>query len=51
MNKPKTFISKSGRECYLSGVKNDNGVWKASVRYIDTGEITEVKYELIEKYL
>lgn len=49
--KPITFKSKTGRECYLSGIFNDEGTWKASVRYIDTGEIVEVNYNIIEKYL
>jgi len=49
--KPKIFLSKSGRECYLSGINCTSGVWKASIRYVDNGEMTEVKYDLIEKYL
>lgn len=45
----KEFISKSGRKCYLSGINFETK--NASVRYIDTGEFSDVKWDLIVKYI
>jgi len=50
-NNAKTCIDKNGNAFYVSGVKNDNGIWSAVVRYIKTGEFKNVSYNLIEKYL
>lgn len=47
----KEFESKSGRKCYLSGISKREGKFVASVRYIDTGEFTEVDFERIEKLI
>jgi hypothetical protein len=45
----KEFVSKSGRKCYLSGIDFEKKT--ASVRYIDTGEFADVKWDLIVKYI
>lgn len=47
----KIFTIKSGQECYLSGITNDNGIWKASVFVIDNLKFVERTYSEIEKYL
>lgn len=45
------FLSKSGRKCYLSGVKKTIDKFIATVRYIDDGSFVEVEYSRIEKLL
>lgn len=47
----KYFKSKSGRECYLSGVKRENNIWTATIRFTDTMEFKQVPFNIIEKYL
>ena len=50
-DKAKVFKSKSGKDCYVSGLRNDNGVWIASVMYIDEQKISDVNYDNIKKYI
>lgn len=47
----KEFLSKSGRKCYLSGVKKTIDKFIATVRYIDDGSFVEVDYERIKEKL
>ena len=47
----KVCIDKNGTEFYVSGTNNDNGIWNCIIKYILTGEIKLVSYNLIEKYL
>ena len=41
------YINKQGREFYISGLCYNT----AFCRYIDTGEIIEIKSSLVSKYL
>ena len=50
------FSSKSGKICYLSGVKNTtmkgfNDKYIATVKFIEENKFQEVDYELIKKFL
>lgn len=45
------FLSKSGRKCYLSGVRKSVDKFVAAVRYIDDGTFVEVDYERIKEKL
>lgn len=45
------FLSKSGRKCYLSGVKKTIDKFIATVRYIDDGSFIEADYERIKNNL
>lgn len=45
------FLSKSGRKCYLSGIKKIDNNYIAVVRYIDDGTFVEVDYKKIENKL
>ena len=45
------FLSKSGRKCYLSGVKKIDNNYIAVVRYIDDGTFVEVDYKKIQNKL
>jgi hypothetical protein len=45
------FLSKSGRKCYLSGIRNDYGNFIASVRYLDDGTFVDVNYDVIKNKL
>ena len=45
------FLSKSGRKCYLSGVKKIDNNYIAVIRYIDDGTFVEVDYKKIENKL
>lgn len=47
----RVFKSKSGKDCYVSGIRNDLGQWIASVRYIDDDTMSDVKFDKIEPYL
>ena len=50
-NGAKVFVSKLGRECYLSGLDFSIVVPIGIIRYLDTGEFKRVEYKIIEKYL
>ena len=45
------FLSKSGRKCYLSGIKKIDNNYIAVVRYIDDGTFVEVDYKKIQNKL
>jgi hypothetical protein len=50
------FSSKSGKLCYLSGLKNTtmrgfNDKYIATVKFIEENRFEEVDYELIKKFL
>lgn len=45
------FLSKSGRKCYLAGVKRIYNNYIAVIRYIDDGTFVEVDYKKIENKL
>jgi len=50
------FSSKSGKLCYLSGLKNVtmkgfNDTYIATVKFIEENKYQEVNYELIKKFL
>lgn len=41
----------NGRECYMSGLRNENGKWIATMRYLDDGKFLDVPFGSVEKYL
>lgn len=45
------FLSKSGRKCYLSGVKKESNNFIATIRYLDDGTFVDVNYEKILLYI
>ena len=45
------FLSKSGRKCYLSGVRKESSNFIATIKYLDDGKYADVEYSKIEKYL
>ena len=45
------FLSKSGRKCYLSGIRKEFNNFIASIRYLDDGTFVDVEYSKIENYL
>lgn len=45
------FLSKSGRKCYLSGIRKEDNNFIASIRYLDDGTFVDINYQNIEKYL
>ena len=49
--KAKVCMDKNGVEFYVSGIKNDNGIWSATVIYLHDRSIKNVSYNLIQKYL
>lgn len=50
-NNAKKFTIKSGQECTLRGLRNENNKWIATIFVFDTGIFKEVDYNIIEKYL
>ena len=47
----KTFIIKSGQECYLSGLKTENTITIADVYIFELDKRISVDFEKIEKYI
>ena len=49
----KTFLTKTGRECYYVGrfIDEEGGSEKAYVRFLDTMEVRVVDWLLINKYV
>jgi hypothetical protein len=47
----KTFRIKSGQECYLSALRNDNGQFIALVYVFEVAKFVERNFKEIEKYL
>ena len=45
------FLSKSGRKCYLSGIRKETNNFIATIRYLDDGTFVDVEYSKIENYL
>jgi hypothetical protein len=50
-NNAKTCIDKNGNKFYITGIQNDNGIWSATIKYIESGIFKKVSYNIIENYL
>jgi hypothetical protein len=41
---------KHGRECYLMGTFNQNGVWFHEIKYIDNNEVYVGRYDILNPF-